>query len=133
MPVLVSNRLANQLQRITEDMAYTDKGLYYPPADPNTNLDSFGQPAPITDGIPFDCSFTDTYQNRSAIEKWAPFADIEEILGETRMSTPIPAKGGRILITHRFEELYPGRMMEVIAVQDRGPMGFLCAMRAVAI
>lgn len=126
--ILVTQRLANQLQRRTESASFTDTANYFAPPSLSV-LDEYGQPTQTTQHTAVSCSFTD----KPAVEKWTGYADIEEIAAEVRVSSITPAKGGRFTIISRFGNDVTEKTYEIVGIQDRGAFGYVCALKAVTI
>ena len=108
--------------------AYTDIAAYIPAADPNTT-DSYGQPTASSDEITMMCAFVDTTKT----ERWRADAEIENIDAEVFFTGYTPTKGGSIKILKRFGRDVTNKTFEIIGIQDRGPFGFVCALKAVVV
>ena len=128
MTQLVSSRLASQLHRRTAAHAYTDAGYYILPADPDVT-DEYGQPTASGSSVSVACSFTD----KPKMERWRADVEIQEIDAEVRFATPAPTKGGTFKITKRFGSSVTEQKFEIVGIQDRGPFGFVCALKAVVV
>ena len=127
---LIQSRLASQLQHATADVAYGDKAFYYPPMNPDTGLDSYGQPTTQPAIVPIDCSFTD----KPATERWRGDIDLAELSAEVRFAGLLPDKGGKFLLVEHFADPnYVDTLYEIIGVQDRGTFGIVSALKKVQI
>jgi hypothetical protein len=125
---LITERLAAQLQRHTDSLAYVDAG-YYIPAGDLSSLNDYGQPTTSTSLIPVSCAFTD----KPAVEKWQGYADVSEIAAEARWTTPTPSKGGQFKLSERFGSTITEQTFEIVGIQNRGAFGYVCALKAVAL
>jgi hypothetical protein len=126
---LPSNRLVKQLQQKTVDGFYGDSATIIQ-ATVNT-LDVYGQPNSVTDtSTTIAGSFTD----KPNMELWKDFVDVERIEAEYRYAgTPALAKGNTITITTRFADAnYTDKEYQVVGIRNRGAMGQVAALKAVA-
>ena len=125
----VSTRLAAQLQRRTENYTYTDTAVYIPPSGTGSQ-DSYGQPSGSATESTIDCSFTD---NPNA-ERWRNDADVQQLDAEIRFSSATtPTKGGKFRVTYQFGQAVTNRTFEIIGIQNRSQIGYVCALKAVKI
>lgn len=129
MPRLASNRLVQQLQSRIAGHFYGDTANLL--SDAVTSLDAFGQPNATVTTTAIACSFTD----KPSVETWKGKFDIEKIDAEIRFATPAPATANRIVLTGRWDEAAytDSDEYEIIAIQDRGILGYLCALRKVEV
>lgn len=125
----VSDRLAAQIQRRTEAYTYTDTAVYIPPQSA-TSLNSYGQPNGGATEATIDCSFTD----KPNAERWRNDADIQQLDAEIRFdSATTPTKGGKFRITYQFGQAVTNRTYEIIGIQNRSQIGYVCALKAISI
>lgn len=134
-PRLASARLVAQLNRKVVEHFYGDTAdiLQFT----RTSLDTFGQPVNSTATTAVACSFSDlsSLQGGRTLEKWLAYADISQIAAEIRWEgAPTPAKGNRVVLTGRFDSSdFTDTTFEIIGIQDRDVLGFLCALAKVTI
>jgi hypothetical protein len=133
---LTSSRLVEQLQRETEDAFYSDTGVLIQLYDPdNVTYDAAGQPIEDSTETEVQCSFTD----EPAMEKWASYADIEEIEAEVRYTGPKPAKGNQFRLVNMYDRnvaaanKYTEQLFEIVDIRDRDAFGYLVALKQVQI
>jgi len=130
MHKLISQRLARQLQRVTEEVAYNDVAFYISPPD-TTVLDDFGQPLPSTERTQVKCSFTDS----PSLEDWKEYVDVQQLAAEVRLSREVtPQKGGTIeLVTHFNDPSFANTIYEILGIRDRGLFGYMCALKKAVV
>jgi hypothetical protein len=129
MTQFVSGRLAAQLQRRTAGYSYTDSAIYISTISPDV-LDAYGQPSATATEEFISCSFTD----RPNAERWRGDVDVEMIAAEIRFdSETTPTKGGMITVTHKFGLPITERTYQIIGIQNRSQLGYICALKAVSI
>ena len=129
--MLPSARLVAQLQRRAVNLFYGDSACLLVDV-PTGTYDEYNQPIVVESEIPFDCSFTDG----PATERWAGYADIEELVAEIRFASPTPTKGNRIRLTGHFgedEKVSPNMTYEIIGIRERGIFGYVCALKKVSV
>ena len=128
MPRLASARVSAQLQRRSVSGFYGDTANYH--ARTSASTDSFGQPVISITTTAIACSFTD----RPALENWRNYADIGVVDAEIRFVSPAPAKGDQITLTAHFgSTAYVDKTFDIVGIRDRGPFGYVCALRAVVL
>jgi len=127
MPALTSNRVAKQLQRKTAEHFYTDTATYI--TRTAGTPDNYGQPTYTETTASIACSFTDTVSR----EDWRDLGDIQEIDAEIRFSSATtPNKKDAITITARFDDSsFTDKRYHIVGIKNRGPFGYVCALKAV--
>lgn len=126
----VSPRLADQIKRRVEAYTYTDTAVYITPASVEVT-DAYGQPSGTATEETIACSFTDRIPGAGS-ERWRGDVDIEQLAGEIRFSSEtVPTKGGKIRITHIFGAEVTNKTFEIIGIQNRSQLGYVCALKAV--
>jgi hypothetical protein len=129
MPILTSSRLVSQIQRMTKESFYADTALLLIDVDSGT-VDEFNNPVITTTKVPIDCS----YHELSSKEQWRGYGDIGIVEGEIRFANPKPTKGNRVEITSRYGgEPLPGVTLEIVSIDNRSTMGFLCALKRISL
>lgn len=123
---LITDRLAAQIQRRTEENTYVDTAYYIAPPS-LASLDEYGHPTPSTTETEFYCAFTD----RPNVETWKEM-DIEEINAEIRFYAFKPDKGGKIRLASHFG-IETNQTFEIVGIRNRGAFGWVCALKAVSI
>ena len=122
-----SARTTAILQREVESNFYGDTASIIQ-VTPGT-LDANGIPAKTPVSTSVSCSFTD----EPSMEIWRDFTDVEEVEAEIRYAgSPTPAKGNTVTLSGRFDSTYTNKTYEVIGIRDRGAMGYMVALKAVA-
>ena len=125
---LPNARLVSQLQRITDQFMYTDSGILLHPT--SSTVDAAGQPVTTDTETTVSCSFTD----KPNLEAWKDYADITTINAEVRFKDATPVYKDRFKITTRFEgSSYTDVTFEVVGIRDRTPMGYVVALKKVAV
>lgn len=107
--------------------AYTDTA-YYIPAPDMSSLDAYGQPTVSTQELSIPCAFVDG----GKAETWTT-ADIEVLDAEIYFDVFAPSKGGKIKSITRFGQLVTNKTYEIVGIQNRGPYGYVCALKVVTI
>lgn len=127
--MMVTNRLVNQLQRITEDAFYVDSAVYLSmPTDLTYN--DYGHVTSEPDEVPTTCSYND----KPSSESWKDYADVENITGEARFTAPVPKKGDQIKITARWNNVsYTSETFEIVGIRNRGDFGYVVALKKAQI
>ena len=129
MPLLINQRLAAQIERRTSNLFYGDRALLLIDVDTGT-VDDLNNPIVTTNEVPIDCSYTELTPS----EQWRNYGDVGIVDGEIRFNGPTPTKGNRFKIISRFDGIpLPGNEMEIISINDRNSLGFLCALKAVSL
>ena len=75
------------------------------------------------------CSFSDQVSK----EKWLALYDVEEVDAEIRFFGVVPAKGCKVVVEERGGHPVHNQEFEVVGIRDRGPGGFVCALKAVKL
>lgn len=134
---LTTRRGMLRIARRAQDMFFNDYAYYFPPPNPDTNLDDYGQPktGAVESGQvgPVRCSFVDS---TTEARKWVGDDDIQHIDALIRLDRSVtPEKGGRFVLAGRFNELdaYVDATYEVVNVRDRDVYGFVCGLRRASI
>ena len=124
---LANSRLVAQMQRRIVDGFYGDSASVL--QDTVTSLDANGQPNVTTTTTAISCNFTNI-GGAQGLEKWKGYADISQIAAELRYEgSPVPAKGNRVTLTGRFDSTdYVDQTFEIIGIQDRDALGYVCAL-----
>ena len=126
---MVTNRLVNQLQRITVDRFYMDSAVYLRVPDAPTYND-YGHITSAYEEISIDCSCTDKVSK----ENWLELQDVMEIDAEARFTTPSPKKGDRIKITAKWgDSSYEDETFEIVGIRNRGDFGYVVALKRMAV
>lgn len=136
MPRLASDELTQRLHARVADYTYGDIAYYYGPADADGPLDEYGHPTTEATPIKVECSINDAVGKRRTTEMWTDAIDIGKFDAEIRFAPNVitPVKGATFVITQRQgNPEYADHEFEVIGIQDRGNMGFLCALHRVEI
>jgi len=135
MTRLVTPRLADQLQRRTDEYTYGSMAIYFPPPAIDAVLDEYGQPALVTAGTPIYCSFEIPSNQTQLLERWNAGMDISTTYAEIRFKgNVIPDKGGRFKVTGRFDQIdYLNETFEVVYVDNRGSFGYKCLLKQVKV
>lgn len=129
MPILTNSRLVAQLQRRAEGAFYGDTALLL--VDVATGaVDEFNNPVVTTTETPINCS----YNELSSREQWRGYGDLGIVEAEIRFTSPKPTKGNRIEITTRYGgEPLPEVTLEIVGIDNRAAMGYVCALKKVAL
>jgi len=129
---MINPRLTSVLQRMTKKVAYSDSGALIKNVGTGTfNADNFEITTPVA--ISFPCSFTNIVTNRRR-EVWKDFADIQEIDAEVRFEQGNPEKGDTFRLDKRFGvSKFTPLTYEIVAIDDRTGLGWLCALKAVRV
>jgi len=127
--ILTNQRLVSQIQRRTNDLFYADTALLLIDVDSGT-VDEFNNPVITTTKVPIDCS----YHELSSKEQWRGYGDLGIVEAEIRFENPKPTKGNRIEITSRYGgEPLPAVTLEIVSIDNRADMGFLCGLKKVSL
>jgi len=127
MPLLTNSRIAEQLDRETQELFYSDIAKIYQYTV--TGYDDYGQPETTTVSTEISCSFTD----KISPERWKDFADVAEFVAEIRFQSPTPSKGNRVELKDFFDTAYTDKTYEIAGIRDRGEFGYVCALKDVKI
>jgi len=129
MPSLTNSRLIASIQRRSEDNFYSDTALLV--VDVATGaVDEFNNPVITTTETAINCS----YNELSAKEQWRSYGDLGVVEAEIRFLSPTPTKGNHVKITSRYGgEPITSKTFEIISIDNRAAMGFLCALKAVEL
>jgi hypothetical protein len=129
MPILANARLTSQINRRTEGYFYGDTALLL--VDVATGaVDEFNNPVVTTTETAIECS----YHELSSKEQWRSYGDLGIVEAEIRFTSPKPTKGNRIEITTRYGgEPLPEVILEIVGIDDRAALGYLCALKKVAL
>jgi hypothetical protein len=122
------------LQRETQRLAYGDVAYYYRPPNPDENLDEFGHPTEVIKGVRLECSFNPA--SAKSREQWTEQIEVAKFDVEIRFGPDeiTPKKGGQFKLTTKFDNPeFADQTYEVIGIQDRGNLGYLCALHRVEI
>lgn len=136
MPRLASNELTQRLQARVQMLSYGDLAYYYGPLGDDAPLDEYGHPTGEITPVKVECSVNDAVGKRRMVEAWTDAIDIARLDAEIRFgpNVIVPTKGGKFVITQRHDNPeYADHEFEIIGIQDRGNMGFLCALHRVEI
>ena len=129
MPILTNSRLIERIQRMTEDSFYADTALLLIDVDSGT-VDEFNNPVITTAKVPLNCS----YHELSSREQWRGYGDLGIVESEIRFANPKPTKGNRIEITSRYGgQPLPEVTLEIVGIDNRAGMGYLCALKRVSL
>jgi hypothetical protein len=121
-------RLVSQLQRETETGFYSDSAFLLVNVGSGV-FDEYNNEIVTVSEVPIECAFTD----KPKMEAWRDFADVQMVEAEIRFAAPTPTKGNRVKVSGRFDSEYTDKTFEIIGIQDRGAMGYVCALQAVAV
>jgi hypothetical protein len=125
----MNTHMAKRLQKRVEDLFYGDTAAVL--THTVSALNGYGQPTVTETSTSISCSFTD---KPFEFEKWRDYGDVESVIAQVRFTSPAPSKGNRLTISARFEDGdYVDKTYEIVGIMDRGTMGYLCDLKAVAV
>lgn len=127
--MLTNSRITAQIQRRTKDSFYSDKAMLI--VDVTSGLlDDYNNPIKTSQNVPIDCS----YHELSSREQWRSYGDLGIAEAEIRFAAPTPTKGNKVQILSRYGgQPIPSKTFEIVSIDNRADMGFLCALKAVEL
>jgi len=127
--MLTNSRIVAQIQRRAKESFYSDTALLLIAVDTGT-VDEFNNPVVTTQNVPIDCS----YHELSSREQWRNYGDLGIVEAEIRFAAPTPTKGNKVQVTSRFGgQPIPSKTFEIVSIDNRADMGFLCTLKAVEL
>lgn len=128
-PLLFNERLSAQLQSQTADMFYNDEALLVIERDTG-QLDEYNKPIVEPSNVSIMCSF-EILNPGEALKR---YGDLEDVAAEIRFGGPRPTKGNKVKIISRFGgQLVEPFEYEIVGINDRAAMGFVCPLKRVAL